>query len=165
VVLCVLRAWHVVQTPTLVFDLQTVSDILYGRITKWNHGNISALNPGVALPNADIRVVVTTDAALENLLMTNALANRVPDWTVLVSLFLTTSNHTMLTPVSCVCVVCVLCACCVRVVCVLCACCVRVVRVLCACCACRACVVRVCCVLCVCVSCACCVRCGLKAGS
>ena len=112
------RAVCLEQTPTLVFDLQTVSDILYGRITTWNHGNISALNPGVALPTANIRVVVTTDSALENLLMTNALAHSVPDWTVLVPFFLTAPlNSTILTPVSCVsCVSCVVC----RVSCVVC---------------------------------------------
>jgi phosphate transport system substrate-binding protein len=72
------------QKETLVFDLQTIADILYGRITKWNDASIKALNTDLQdlLPDASITVVVTTDAALENLLLTTALNESVPNWGV-----------------------------------------------------------------------------------
>jgi phosphate ABC transporter phosphate-binding protein len=38
-------------------------DIFLGRITTWNHPNISALNPGVALPSRAITVVHRSDSS------------------------------------------------------------------------------------------------------
>jgi hypothetical protein len=72
------------QLETLVFDLQTIADILYGRIAKWNHANISALNPTLQglLPDANISVVVSFESSLENLLMTTALQHGVANWAV-----------------------------------------------------------------------------------
>lgn len=44
------------------------------RITQWNHKNISALNPSLTLPTGDIFVVISTESAIENLLLTAALS-------------------------------------------------------------------------------------------
>ncbi|MBI4468340.1 MAG: phosphate ABC transporter substrate-binding protein PstS [Acidobacteria bacterium] len=40
-----------------------LADIFLGKITKWNHPGISAHNPGVSMPNADILVVHRTDGS------------------------------------------------------------------------------------------------------
>src|SRR3954465_4719839 len=44
------------KTP-LRFDGPTLADVFLGRITRWSNRRISALNPGVQLPDQDIIVV------------------------------------------------------------------------------------------------------------
>lgn len=54
--------------------MQTLADIFMDRITKWDHQNISDLNPGVELPNDDIILIISTAAADENLVLTTGLS-------------------------------------------------------------------------------------------
>jgi ABC-type phosphate transport system substrate-binding protein len=62
-----------------VFDLQTLADIWMGRITRWNHANITRLNPvNVTLPDHDIVVAYTATDAVQTLLFTSALSASVP---------------------------------------------------------------------------------------
>ena len=49
--------------PLLRLDGPSIADIFLGRITKWNDPRLTGLNPGVALPNADILVVHRADAS------------------------------------------------------------------------------------------------------
>jgi phosphate transport system substrate-binding protein len=47
----------------LKFSGQVLADIFLGKITKWNHQAIAALNPGVTLPGSDITVVHRSDGS------------------------------------------------------------------------------------------------------
>jgi phosphate transport system substrate-binding protein len=64
----------------LRFDGATLADIFLGRITKWNDPRIRALNPGVALPPADILVVHRSDGSGTSYIFTDYLSKVSPDW-------------------------------------------------------------------------------------
>jgi phosphate transport system substrate-binding protein len=49
--------------PRLRLDGPSIADIFLGRLTKWNDPRLTALNPGVALPDADILVVHRADGS------------------------------------------------------------------------------------------------------
>src|SRR5687768_14824861 len=57
-----------------------LADIFLGTITKWNHGKLAALNPGVALPNRDILVVHRSDGSGTTYVFTDYLAAVSPAW-------------------------------------------------------------------------------------
>jgi len=49
--------------PRLRLDGPSIADIFLGRITKWNDPRLTALNPGVTLPDEDILVVHRADGS------------------------------------------------------------------------------------------------------
>jgi phosphate transport system substrate-binding protein len=49
--------------PRLRLDGPAIADIFLGRLTKWNDPRLAGLNPGVALPDADILVVHRADGS------------------------------------------------------------------------------------------------------
>ena len=51
-----------------------LGDIFLGKITKWNDAALTALNPGVPLPAADIAVVRRADGSGTSFIFTNYLA-------------------------------------------------------------------------------------------
>src|SRR5881409_4413723 len=51
-----------------------LGEIFLGKITTWNHANISALNPGVVLPNSAIRVVHRSDSSGTTFVWTTLIA-------------------------------------------------------------------------------------------
>jgi phosphate transport system substrate-binding protein len=57
-----------------------IADIYLGRIVKWNDTRITALNPGVSLPNADIIVVHRSDGSGTSFVFTDYLASVSQDW-------------------------------------------------------------------------------------
>ena len=57
-----------------------VADIYLGNIAKWNDGRIAALNPGVALPGADILVVHRSDGSGTSFIFTDYLSAVSPSW-------------------------------------------------------------------------------------
>ena len=57
-----------------------VADIYLGKITKWNDARIAALNPGVALPGADILVVHRSDGSGTSFIFTDYLSAVSPSW-------------------------------------------------------------------------------------
>ncbi len=59
---------------------QVLGDIYLGKITKWNDAAVTALNPGVALPDAAIAVVRRSDASGTSFNFTNYLSKVNPDW-------------------------------------------------------------------------------------
>jgi len=67
------------QKP-LRFDGPTLADIFLGRITRWNDPRLRALNPGVALPAADILVVHRSDGSGTTYIFTDYLSKVSPDW-------------------------------------------------------------------------------------
>jgi phosphate transport system substrate-binding protein len=57
-----------------------LADIYLGKITKWNDAAITALNPGVPLPDAAIAVVRRADGSGTSFIFTNYLSKVSPDW-------------------------------------------------------------------------------------
>ena len=57
-----------------------MGDIYLGKITKWNDAALTALNPGVALPNAVIAVVRRSDGSGTSFLFTNYLSKSNEEW-------------------------------------------------------------------------------------
>ena len=59
---------------------QILGDIYLGKITKWNDAAITALNPGVTLPDAQISVVRRADGSGTTFIFTNYLSKVNPEW-------------------------------------------------------------------------------------
>ncbi len=59
---------------------QVLGDIYLGKITKWNDAALTALNPGVKLPDAAIAVVRRADGSGTSFLFTNYLSKVNADW-------------------------------------------------------------------------------------
>jgi phosphate transport system substrate-binding protein len=57
-----------------------LADIYLGRIKKWNHAAIAALNPGLELPNTNITVVYRSDPSGTSLLWTDYLSRSSIAW-------------------------------------------------------------------------------------
>jgi len=67
-------------TTKLKLDGQTIADIFLGKITKWNDSRLAALNPGVALPNADLIVVHRSDGSGTSYIFTDYLSKVSSEW-------------------------------------------------------------------------------------
>ncbi|MFT3665389.1 phosphate ABC transporter substrate-binding protein PstS [Piscinibacter sp.] len=59
---------------------QVLGDIYLGKITKWNDAALTALNPGVALPDAAIAVVRRADGSGTSFIFTNYLSKVNAEW-------------------------------------------------------------------------------------
>ena len=59
---------------------QVLGDIYLGKITKWNDPALTALNPGVPLPDAAIAVVRRADGSGTTFIFTNYLSKVNPEW-------------------------------------------------------------------------------------
>ncbi len=59
---------------------QVLGDIYLGKITKWNDPAVTALNPGVALPDAAIAVVRRADGSGTSFIFTNYLSKVNAEW-------------------------------------------------------------------------------------
>ncbi|GAB3660001.1 phosphate ABC transporter substrate-binding protein PstS [Ramlibacter alkalitolerans] len=93
-----LKARGLVQFPTVVGGVVPVvnipglaagqlrlsgpvlADIYLGRIAKWSDPALTALNPGVKLPDAPIAVVRRADGSGTSFIFTNYLSKVSPDW-------------------------------------------------------------------------------------
>ncbi|HEX5726536.1 MAG TPA: phosphate ABC transporter substrate-binding protein PstS [Longimicrobiaceae bacterium] len=64
----------------LRLDGATLAAVYLGRVRKWNAPEIAALNPGVALPDADILPVYRTDGSGTTYVFTDYLAAVSPEW-------------------------------------------------------------------------------------
>ena len=64
----------------LRFDGSVLADIFLGRITRWNDPRLAALNPGVALPAADILVVHRSDGSGTTYIFTDYLSKVSAAW-------------------------------------------------------------------------------------
>jgi phosphate transport system substrate-binding protein len=74
--------WNVpsLGTTQLKFDGVTLADIFLGKITKWNHPRLAALNPGVKLPNSDIIVVHRAEGSGTTYIWTDFLSKSSAEW-------------------------------------------------------------------------------------
>jgi phosphate transport system substrate-binding protein len=59
---------------------QVLGDIFLGKITKWNDAALTALNPGVPLPDAAIAVVRRSDGSGTTFIFTNYLSKVNAEW-------------------------------------------------------------------------------------
>jgi phosphate transport system substrate-binding protein len=59
---------------------QVLGDIYLGKVTKWNDAALTALNPGVPLPDAAISVVRRADGSGTSFIFTNYLSKVNPEW-------------------------------------------------------------------------------------
>jgi phosphate transport system substrate-binding protein len=57
-----------------------IADIYMGKIVKWDHPNIVAINPGLKLPNANISVVHRSDGSGTTFIWTNWLSKTNKEW-------------------------------------------------------------------------------------
>ena len=57
-----------------------VADIYMGKIVKWDHPNITAINPGLKLPNTNISVVHRSDGSGTTFIWTNWLSKTNKEW-------------------------------------------------------------------------------------
>ncbi len=69
-----------IQSRQLRLNGQVLGDIYLGKITKWNDPAISALNPGLKLPDAQIAVVRRADGSGTTFIFTNYLSKVNADW-------------------------------------------------------------------------------------
>jgi phosphate transport system substrate-binding protein len=66
--------------PTLKLDGETIADIFLGKIKKWNDPRLTALNPGVSLPDQAIVVVHRSDGSGTTFIFTDYLSKVSPEW-------------------------------------------------------------------------------------
>jgi phosphate transport system substrate-binding protein len=69
-----------IKANEIVLDGTTLAKIFLGEIKKWDDAAIKALNPGVALPSADIAVVHRSDGSGTTFNFTDYLAKVSEDW-------------------------------------------------------------------------------------
>jgi phosphate transport system substrate-binding protein len=67
-------------STTLRLDPETIADIYLGRITRWDHPRLAALNPGVALPREDVIVVHRSDGSGTTYVFSDYLSKVSPAW-------------------------------------------------------------------------------------
>jgi len=77
----VTAAYSVASLPSgLNLTGHVLGEIFLGKITTWNHANISTLNPGVALPSSTITVVHRSDSSGTTFVWTSYLHLENPGW-------------------------------------------------------------------------------------
>ena len=66
--------------PELKFTPDIIADIFLGKIKKWNDPRITAINPGVKLPDTDITVVHRSDGSGTTAIFSSYLSKVSPEW-------------------------------------------------------------------------------------
>lgn len=69
-----------IGTTPLKLDAAAVADIFLGKITRWDHPRIAALNPGVRLPKLDLIVVHRSDGSGTTFVFVDYLSKVSPEW-------------------------------------------------------------------------------------
>jgi phosphate transport system substrate-binding protein len=69
-----------IQPGQIRMNGQVLGDIYLGKITKWNDPALTALNPGVPLPDAQIAVVRRADGSGTTFIFTNYLSKVNAEW-------------------------------------------------------------------------------------
>jgi phosphate transport system substrate-binding protein len=73
-------AYNLPGNPELKLDADTIAGIFLGNIKNWNDPKITALNPGVNLPNQEIVVVHRSDGSGTTYIWTDYLSKISPEW-------------------------------------------------------------------------------------
>lgn len=69
-----------IKAGQLKLDGPTLANIYLGKITKWNDPALTALNPGVNLPNAPITTIFRSDGSGTTYNFTHYLGDISPEW-------------------------------------------------------------------------------------
>jgi len=72
--------YNLPEKPALKFDADTIAGIFLGQIKKWNDPKLTALNPGVKLPDQEIIVVHRSDGSGTTYIWTDYLSKISPEW-------------------------------------------------------------------------------------
>lgn len=72
--------YNLPEVKALRLDGSVLSDIFMGKIVKWNDAKLSAINPGVKLPDRKIVVVHRSDGSGTTSIFTDYLAKVSPEW-------------------------------------------------------------------------------------
>ncbi|OPY70277.1 MAG: Phosphate-binding protein PstS precursor [Syntrophorhabdaceae bacterium PtaU1.Bin034] len=73
-------AYNVSGNPQLRFDQSVISDIFLGRISKWNHPRIAAINQHVKLPDSPINVIFRSDESGTTFIFSEYLSKVSSQW-------------------------------------------------------------------------------------
>src|SRR6266478_7564089 len=76
----VVITYNIPGNPAVKFDGDTIAGIFLGQIKKWNDSKLTALNPGVKLPDQDIVVVHRSDGSGTTFIFTDYLSKISSDW-------------------------------------------------------------------------------------
>ncbi len=76
----IVLAYNLPDVEGLKLSRQVYTDILLGKITKWNDSAIRSINPGLNLPNTDITVVHRSDGSGTTGVFTKHLSAISPKW-------------------------------------------------------------------------------------
>jgi phosphate transport system substrate-binding protein len=66
--------------PKLKFTPDVLADLFLGKITKWNDARLTALNPGVTLPDTSIVIVHRSDGSGTTYIWVDYLSKVSPEW-------------------------------------------------------------------------------------
>ena len=76
----VVLTYNLPGNPALKLDGPTIGGIFLGEIKKWNDPKVTALNPGVTLPDEEIVVAHRSDGSGTTFIFTDYLSKVSPDW-------------------------------------------------------------------------------------
>jgi phosphate transport system substrate-binding protein len=76
----VVISYNLPESPKLKLDGDTLAGMYLGQIKKWNDPKLTALNPGVKLPDQDIVVVHRSDGSGTTYIWTDYLSKISPEW-------------------------------------------------------------------------------------
>jgi len=76
----VVVTYNLTGNPKLRFTPDIIADLFLGKITKWDDPRISAINPGVKLPNMNITVVHRSDGSGTTFIFSNYLSKVNHEW-------------------------------------------------------------------------------------
>jgi len=76
----VVISYNLPESPKLKLDGDTIAGMYLGQIKKWNDPKLTALNPGVKLPDQDIVVVHRSDGSGTSYIWTDYLSKISPEW-------------------------------------------------------------------------------------
>ena len=76
----VVISYNLPESPKLKLDGDTIAGMYLGQIKKWNDPKLTALNPGVKLPDQDIVVVHRSDGSGTTFIFTDYLSKVSPEW-------------------------------------------------------------------------------------
>jgi len=76
----VAATYNLPGSPKVQFTPDVLADIFLGKITKWNDARLTAINPGVTLPNEPIAVVHRSDGSGTTFIWVDYLSKVSPEW-------------------------------------------------------------------------------------
>jgi len=76
----VVVTYNLMGNPKLRFTPDVIADLFLGKITKWDDPRISAINPGMKLPNMNITVVHRSDGSGTTFIFSNYLGKVSHEW-------------------------------------------------------------------------------------